>query len=116
MKQGTSMKVHNKATPSNVSCFMLHVTRSPGSILPLALIMTLTIVLAGIGIGTVVLQGSQRAKDTDASVAAYYMADSGIERQLFEVRKNSQTVDYLNSLGDSYGNGGTWVSTGAYEP
>ena len=90
--------------------------KQPGSILPLALIMILTIVLAGIGIGTVVLQGSQRARDTDASVAAYYMADSGIERQLLEVRKNNQTVDYLNTLGGSYGNGGTWVSTGAYEP
>lgn len=87
-----------------------------GNILPLALIMTFTILMAGIGIGTVVLEGSQRARDTDASVAAYYMADSGIERQLFEVRKNNQTISYINTLGGSYFNGGSWVSTGAYEP
>ncbi|MFH1620794.1 MAG: hypothetical protein ABIB04_01780 [Patescibacteria group bacterium] len=94
----------------------LHVDSFRGNILPLALIMMLTILMAGIGIGTVVLEGSRRAKAMDASVAAYYMADSGIERQLYEVRKNSQTVSYLNSLGGSYFNGGSWVSTGAYEP
>jgi hypothetical protein len=87
-----------------------------GNILPLALIMTFTILMAGIGIGTVVLEGSQRARDTDASVAAYYMADSGVERQLYEVRKNNQTVGYLNALGGLYFNGGSWMSTGAYEP
>lgn len=92
------------------------ISTSEGNILPLALIMTLTILLAGIGIGTVVLEGSRRAKAMDNSVAAYYMADSGIERQLYEVRKNNQTVDYLNTLGGSYFNGGSWVSTGAYEP
>lgn len=78
--------------------------------------MTLTILLAGLGIGSVVLEGSARARSTDASVAAYYMADSGIERQLYEVRKNNQTVSYLATLGGSYFNGGSWVSTGAYEP
>ncbi len=86
-----------------------------GNILPLALIMTLTILLAGIGIGTVVLEGSQRARATDASVGAYYMADSGIERQLYEVRKNSQTLAYVNTLGGSYFNGGSWASTGGLE-
>ncbi len=93
-----------------------HLKSSDGNILPLALIMMLTILMAGIGLGTVVLEGSRRAKAMDASVAAYYLADSGIERQLYEVRKNNQTVNYLNTLGGSYFNGGSWVSTGAYEP
>lgn len=87
-----------------------------GNILPLAVIMTLTILLAGIGIATVVLEGSQRAVSTDQSVAAYYMADSGIERQLFELRKNNQTAAYVNTLGGTYFNGGRWMSSGAYEP
>jgi hypothetical protein len=93
--------------------FTLHRVR--GNILPLAIIMTLTILLAGIGIATVVLEGSQRAVSTDQSVAAYYMADSGIERQLYEVRKNNQTVSYINTLGGSYFNGGSWLSTGGLE-
>jgi hypothetical protein len=87
-----------------------------GNILPLAIIMTLTVLMAGIGIGNVVLQGSQQAKTTDESVAAYYMADSGIERQLYELRKNNQPLPYLNTLGGSYFNGGSWASTGALEP
>ncbi|MFZ2803729.1 MAG: hypothetical protein WA001_00750 [Patescibacteria group bacterium] len=87
-----------------------------GNILPLALIMTLTILLTGIGIATVVLEGSQRAVNTDQSVAAYYMADSGIERQLYEVRKDNQTAAYVSTLGGSYFNGGSWVSSGSYLP
>ncbi len=85
-----------------------------GSILPLALVMTLTILLAGISIGTVVIEGVKRAKDTDESVGAYYMADSGVERQLFEIRKNSQTLGFVNSLGGTTPTG-RWVSTGALE-
>ncbi|MBU2612940.1 hypothetical protein KJ925_00585 [Patescibacteria group bacterium] len=90
-------------------------TKRPGTILPLALIMTFTILLAGIGIGTVVLEGSQRAKDTDESVSAYYMADSGIERQLFEIRKRSQTLAYVAALGSAYPNAARWESTAGLE-
>lgn len=91
----------------------------PGNILPFALIMTLTILMAGIGIGTVVLEGVQRAKNTDESVGAYYMADSGVERQLFEIRKNSQTLSYVNGLDEAtpptYPGGLSWKSTGGLE-
>jgi hypothetical protein len=90
-----------------------------GNILPFALIMTMTILLAGIGIGTVVLEGVKRAKDTDESVGAYYMADSGVERQLFEIRKNNQTLSFVNSLDEKtppiYPSGRSWKSTGAFE-
>ncbi|MBI4139155.1 hypothetical protein HY479_03330 [Candidatus Uhrbacteria bacterium] len=86
-----------------------------GNILPLALIMTFTILLAGIGIGTVVLEGSQRARDTDDSVSAYYMADSGIERELFEIRKRNQTAAFAAGLASSYPNAGAWASTSALE-
>ena len=76
--------------------------------------MTLTILLAGISIGTVVIEGVKRAKDTDESVGAYYMADSGVERQLFEIRKNNQTLTMVNALRGTTPSG-TWVSTGALE-
>lgn len=78
--------------------------------------MTMTILMAGIGIGSVVLQGSQLSRQSVDSVAAYYMADAGIERQLYEVRKNNLTVDDLNKLGEKYSNESSWVSTGAIEP
>ncbi|MFA5935688.1 MAG: hypothetical protein WC787_02455 [Patescibacteria group bacterium] len=89
--------------------------KRPGNILPLTLLITFTMLLAGIGIGTVVLEGSQRARDTDESVSAYYMADSGIERQLFEIRKRNQTLAYVGSVSSSYPNAGAWVSTAALE-
>lgn len=86
-----------------------------GNILPLALIMTLTILLAGLGIAAVVLEGVQSSRRTDQSVTAYYLADSGIERQLYEIRKNNQPVSYVNTLGGTYFNGGRWISTGSLE-
>lgn len=98
---------------------MSHVNRRQlirrGSILPLALIMTMIILMAGIGIGTVVLEGSQRAKDTDQSVSAYYMADSGIERQLFEIRKRNRSLAYISTITSAYPNAGAWISTAALE-
>ena len=90
--------------------------KRPGNILPLAIIMTMTILLGGIGIGAVVLSGSKESKRTDASVGAYYMADAGVERQLYEIRKNNQPVSFINSLGGTYANGGSWISTGSLEP
>ena len=78
--------------------------------------MTLIILLAGVGIGVVVLEGSRRAAEIDQSVSAYYMSDAGIERQLYEIRKNNQTVDYAGHLGTTYPNGSKWVSTGVLEP
>jgi hypothetical protein len=90
-----------------------------GSVLPLALIMTAMILMAGIAIGSVVLQGSRLAVKTDESVGAYYMADSGVERQLFEIRKNSQTLDYVKTLNQTtaptYPGGMKWASTAALE-
>ena len=87
-----------------------------GDILPLALIMTSMVLLASVGIGTVVLEGLQRSKDTDQSVGAYYMADSGVERQLYEIRKNNQTYTYVNTLSANLATtpvNQSWKSVGA---
>lgn len=89
--------------------------KRPGNILPLALLMTMTVLLASIGVGTIVLEGAGSARTTDQSVAAYYMADAGIERQLYEVRKNNAALADLPALGGLYVNGGAWVSTAGLE-
>lgn len=85
-----------------------------GNILPLALVIMTSILLAGIGLGIVVLDSIRRSADTDASMIAYYAADAGVERQLFELRKNAYTVSDLASLSDGYANGSAWsaASTG----
>lgn len=87
-----------------------------GSILPFALIMTLMILLAGVALGNIVLEGVLRAQDTDASVGAYYLADSGIERQIFEIRKNGQTLGFVKGLGGIMPDGTRWISTAGLEP
>lgn len=90
-------------------------TKTAGNILPLALIMTFVVLLSGIAVGTIVLEGLQRARETNDSISAYYMADSGIERELFEIRKNGRTLTDVAALGSDYPNGGTWASTAALE-
>ncbi len=85
-----------------------------GNVLPLAVILTSMILMAGVGIGVVVLQGSQRAVEIDQSVSAYYMADSGIERQLYEVRKDNATAKSLSDLNEHYPNQGSWSFYGGY--
>lgn len=91
-------------------------SKNEGSILPLALIMTLTLLLGAVALGTVILEGVKRAKDTDASVGAYYLSDMGVERQLFEVRKNGRKLSELVALGGTLPDGSSWVSTGNLEP
>ena len=77
--------------------------------------MVSMILLAGLGLGAVVMEGSRRAVETDRSVSAYYMADAGIERQLYEVRKRGKPVAQLQGLVETYPNGSTWSFFGDYE-
>jgi hypothetical protein len=78
------------------------------NILPLALVITATILVAGLSLGIVVLEGLNRTAETDASMVAYYAADAGIERQLYEVRKRNARIADLSSMGASYVNGSEW--------
>ena len=87
-----------------------------GNILPFALMITLSLLTAGIGIGIMVLDGARSARRETNSANAMYLAESGIERQLFELRKNNQDASYIQSLAKTtYPNGSFWVSTGAIE-
>jgi hypothetical protein len=79
-----------------------------GNILPLALVIMTSILLAGLGLGIVVLDGLRRTADTDASMVAYYAADGGIERQLYDLRKLSYAVTTLGTLSGSFSNGSSW--------
>jgi hypothetical protein len=78
------------------------------NILPLALVITTTILIAGISLGIIVLESLKRTAETDASMVAYYAADAGIEKQLYEVRKKNTPVEDLADLNESYTNGSAW--------
>jgi len=80
----------------------------PGNILPLALVITATILLAGFSLGIIVLESLKRTAETDASTVAYYAADAGIEKQLYEVRKKYADISDLSAMGESYANGSAW--------
>ena len=117
MQLGTSTKGREAMNGTGVSGHFSarSISRRPGNILPLALIMMMILLMGGIGIGIVVMEGSKRAAESNDSVTAYYLADSGVEKQLYEIRKNNQTLAYVNTLGGTYFNGGRWVSTGGLE-
>ncbi len=71
--------------------------------------------MVGIGVGMVVMQGLEQSRNIDKSVAAYYMANSGIELQLFGVRKDNRTLTEMASASNIYPNGNSWESTTGYE-
>ena len=41
-------------------------------------------------------------------MVSYYAADGGIERQLYEMRKNNNTIAGVQSLSANYSNGSSW--------
>src|SRR5512133_113510 len=81
-----------------------------GNILPLALVITATILLAGVTLGIIVIESLNRSVETDNSVVAYYSADAGIERQLYAVRKENVTIASLDAMTDTFTNGSAWTS------
>lgn len=85
---------------------MRHLHR--GNVLPLALVIMTTILLGGLGVGIIVMQGLRRTSEIDASMNAYYAADAGVERQLYELRKRSSSVGDLEDLSATFVNGSEW--------
>jgi hypothetical protein len=81
------------------------------NILPLALVVTATILIGGLALGTIVLDALRRSAETDDSMVAYYAADAGIERQLYAVRKELADVGDLGTMGESFTNGSEWVAS-----
>lgn len=85
-----------------------------GNIVVMALVLTTTLLVSGIGISIVVMEGTARAKEADNAVAAYYMANAGIEQQLYEIRKNGKTLAEVAAASSSYPGGTSWHSTTGY--
>jgi hypothetical protein len=83
-------------------------SQRPGNILPLALVIMTSILLAGLGLGMIVLASLRRTAEVDASTVSYYAADAGVERQLYELRKQAATVPSLATLNGTFSNGSTW--------
>jgi hypothetical protein len=81
----------------------------------LAIVMVAMLLLVGISIGIVVLEGSNRANETDRAIGAYYMSNSGIEMQLYDVRKNNLKLADVAAEGSQYPGGSSWISTTGYE-
>jgi len=70
--------------------------------------MTTAILLAGLGLGIIVLDSLRRTQDIDSSLVAYYAADAGVEKQLYEFRKNNASIATLGGLSQTYSNTSAW--------
>lgn len=86
-----------------------------GNIVALALILTAAILITAVGVGIVVMQGAQQSRTMDKAVAAYYMANSGIELQLFGIRKDNRTLNEMAVASSTYPGGTSWQSTTGLE-
>ncbi len=87
----------------------------PGSIVALALTMVMLLLMLGAAIGVMVFEGSNRSQEMDRAVGAYYMANSGIEQQLYQIRKENKTLADVQSASSSYPGGTSWISTTGHE-
>ncbi len=85
--------------------------KAKGNILPLAIMMTMITLMAGISLGVVVVDVGRRSVESDHAVFSYYMADAGIEKQLYDVRKKNVPLSIFASTTQAYPNGGSWFST-----
>ncbi len=114
-----NQKNNEQRTTNNASEKSKFVVRSSkfasGNIVALALILTSAILISAIGVGIVVMQGVEQSRNMDKAVAAYYMANSGIELQLFGIRKDNRTLAEMASASNTYPGGTSWESTTGLE-
>lgn len=82
--------------------------RLRGNILPLALVITTAILLSGVTLGITVIESLRRSVEMDDSMISYYAADAGIEKQLYEVRKNDATITSLGEMSGTFSNSSSW--------
>lgn len=114
--QNSEFRIQKSESASKNSEFGIRNSASlQGNIVALALILTSAILIAAIGVGIVVMQGSVQSRTMDKAVAAYYMANSGIELQLFGIRKDNRTLTEMAAASNIYPGGTSWESTTALE-
>lgn len=58
-----------------------------GTILLLALIVLSSVVLASMGLGTLMVSSIQQSRTVDESIVAYYAAETAVEGSLYEIRR-----------------------------
>jgi len=69
-----------------------------GSILLLAMMVMAGIVTVSLGTATLVISEIQQSLKLDQAVVAYYAAESGVERSLFQARKKTFNPEALSAL------------------
>lgn len=63
------------------------INHQQGTVLLLALLVMAGVVAAGAGVGTLVISELRQSRQLDQAIVAYYLAESGIEDALFQLRK-----------------------------
>lgn len=96
-----------------------HVQRTtynvPGNIVALALTLVSLLLMLGAAIGVMVMEGSKRAQEMDRAIGAYYMANAGIEQQLYGIRKENKTLAQVASASSTYPGATKWISTTGFD-
>jgi len=84
-----------------------------GTVLLLALLMMASIVVAGIGMGHIIINQLRQAILVDNSVTAYYAADAAIESSLYKIRGLGMDLPSLPTTG-TLDNGAEWTLDWSY--
>ncbi len=89
--------------------------KAPGNIVAMALTLVSLLLMLGAAIGVMVMEGSKRAQEMDRAVGAYYMANAGIEQQLYAIRKENKTLTQIASSSSTYPGATKWISTTGFD-
>ncbi|MDD4995438.1 MAG: hypothetical protein PHW53_03190 [Patescibacteria group bacterium] len=81
-----------------------------GTVLLLALLLMASVVVAGVGMGQIIMSQIQQAILTDDSITAFYAAEAGLESSLFKLRALDMSAGSLPVAG-TLDNGATWSIT-----
>ncbi|MBI5733352.1 MAG: hypothetical protein HY973_00185 [Candidatus Kerfeldbacteria bacterium] len=79
-----------------------------GTVLLLALLVLASLLGSSIALGSLVIGNLQQAKNIDDAVMAYYGAESGIEKKVYDIRKSDT---FTTSTSDTLSNHTGWTTT-----
>ena len=89
-----------------------YIQTKKGSALMLALFMLAGMLVVAMGIGNIVISGIKTSRVQTDSTKAFYAAESGIEKTLFEIRKNNFDLLLYGDQDDIF-NGSISLSNGS---
>ncbi|MBU1037034.1 pilus assembly PilX N-terminal domain-containing protein [Patescibacteria group bacterium] len=87
---------------------MVRYKKESGAILILALLIMSVVITVSLGASLLVISETKQSRQLDQSVMAYYAAESGVERALYQVRKQDFDREEFNQMNEQLSNNSSY--------